>query len=268
VNTVLRSVFAKSLRDQRRKAIWWTFGLSLFALMTTSIYPSFARTADELERFMSRVPAALRSFFGGTDLGSPAGYLHSRVFSFLGPLLLILFAVALGSQAVAGEERRGTIDLLMSAPLSRRRLAIDKFGALVVATFGIAAIFLATLLVGAAVFSMGVNAGFLFQTMLGCALLACVFGALAFALGAATSSTALATGVTSSVAVATFLVDGLAPVVRGLRPYERLSPFHYFFDADPLRNGLDLGDAAVLVAITIVLFSISLVAIERRDLSV
>ncbi|MEX2555010.1 MAG: ABC transporter permease subunit [Actinomycetota bacterium] len=263
---MLRNVLAKSLRDQRRKAVWWSLGLALFALMTTSIYPSYSSTASELERFMERAPAALRAFFGGTDLGTPAGYLHTEVFSFMAPLMLILFAVALGTRMIAGEERRGTLDLLLSAPLSRRRLAGEKFLAMILATLGIATVFWAVLAAGSAIFSMEIGLGELAQTMLSCALLAFVFGALAFALGAGTGSTAVATGATAAVGVGSYLLDGLAPVVGGLRPYQVLSPFHYFFDAQPLRNGVDPVHAAILVAMTTVLFGVSLLLIDRRDL--
>jgi ABC-2 type transport system permease protein len=55
-------------------------------------------------------------------------------------------------------------------------------------------------------------------------------------------------------------VDGLATI----RP---LSLFRYYMGGDPLRNGLSLGDAAVLAAVAAVFLAIAVVAFERRDLA-
>ena len=38
------------------------------------------------------------------------------------PLLLLIAAIGAGAGAIAGEEERGTLDLLLSLPVSRRRL--------------------------------------------------------------------------------------------------------------------------------------------------
>lgn len=57
-------------------------------------------------------------------------------------------------------------------------------------------------------------------------------------------------------------------MVEGLTPYLKLSPFYYYISAEPLRNGLDLGHAAVLIGITAVLLAVALLAFERRDLAV
>ena len=263
---MLRNVFAKSLRDQRRKGVGWTVGLCLFAFMIAGVYPSYSTTAKELERFMERAPAAMRALFGGTDLDTAAGYLHTEVFSFMAPMFLILFAVALGAKAIAGEERRGTLDLLMSTPVSRRRVATEKFLAMIVATCVIGAVLWGALAIGGAMASMDIGAARLGETVLSCVLLALVFGSLAFAVAAGTGSTAIPVGVAATVAVTTFLTDGLAPVVSGLRTYQWLSPFHYFFDAEPLKHGMNPSHAAILVGLSAVFFLASLAGFERRDL--
>ena len=46
------------------------------------------------------------------------------------PLLLLVAAIGAGARATAGEEERGTLDLLLANPLSRRRLIAEKVAAL------------------------------------------------------------------------------------------------------------------------------------------
>ena len=45
------------------------------------------------------------------------------------PLLLMIAAIGAGAGAIAGEEERGTLELLLANPLSRRRLVLEKTAA-------------------------------------------------------------------------------------------------------------------------------------------
>lgn len=67
------------------------------------------------------------------------------------------------------------------------------------------------------------------------------------------------------MAVATYVANVLAAQVGALRWLRLLSSFHYSSDGEPLRNGLQLGDSTVLVAVTVVLAAVSIWTFNRRD---
>jgi ABC-2 type transport system permease protein len=211
----------------------------------------------------------MAAFIGNLkDITSPVGYLNSQIFFFLAPLLFLIFAIGQGSGAVAGEEERGTLDLLLANPLPRWRVVAEKFGALVAGTLGLAAVFWVGLAAGALWVKMDVSAGRMAEATFGAALLAIMFGALALALGCATGSRGLSAGVASALALTTYLLNALGSTKEGVEPYLKLSPFYYYISADPLANGLNWGHAAVLIGLTVVLLAAALVAFERRDLAV
>ena len=60
------------------------------------------------------------------------------------------------------------------------------------------------------------------------------------------------------------LLTSLANISEGLGVIAWLSPFHYYPGSDPLINGMDWGDSAVLAALPIVLFGLSFVLFQRR----
>jgi hypothetical protein len=43
---------------------------------------------------------------------------------------------------------------------------------------------------------------------------------------------------------------------------------YYYYEADPLRHGLDLGHVGVLLAVTVVLLLIGVMTVGKRDLQV
>ena len=89
-----------------------------------AVYPT-VRDNPRPEQDGERLPRGAEGFhrFGGDlDYVSGAGYLGSELFSFMVPLLLLVAAIGAGARAIAGEEERGTLDLLLANPLSRALL--------------------------------------------------------------------------------------------------------------------------------------------------
>lgn len=266
---MLRSVLLKSLYDVRRSFAWWTVGLAGLVALMVAVYPT-VRDNPELNQLVEQYPEALKAFiaFGGAlDYASGAGYLGSELFSFMIPLLFIVCAVGNGAAAIAGEEERGTLDLLLANPVTRRRVAAEKIVAMAVELAGLAVLLWAALWLGAAIVGMGVSAAHLAAATASAALLAFAFGAIAFMVGAATGHRALAIGLTTAGAVAAYLVNGLAALVDALAVPQKLSPFYHYAIGDPLRQGLALDHSLVLAAIAIVAAIVGVLVFERRGLT-
>jgi ABC-2 type transport system permease protein len=263
----LGAVWSKTLRDQRRALPAWAVAIGLVVLMYTAFYPSIKSNAAQFTQYMENLPEAVRNMLGGADIASPEGYLMSEIFSFMGPVLLLVFAVGAGARAIAGEEERGTLDLLLSTPVRRRRVVADKFVAMTIGTLVLAVTaWLVTALIGP-VFDVNVSFAGLIAAFLNLFLMALAFGTIALALGAATGSRALAIGVASGAALLTFLLKTFASVVPWLRPYRLLSPFYYYTGHDPLRTGFTPLDPIVLAAISVVALAAALATFEGRDLA-
>lgn len=265
---MLRNVFLKSLWDQRRSLIWWGIGFAALTLITVLFYPSFS-DMPEFNDLLGDEDSLMRAFVGDvSDLTSPEGFLNSQLYFLMVPLLLLVFAIARGSGAIAGEEERGTLDLLLSNPLTRSQVLAQKFAAMIVAILVLTFILWLGAVVGVVAVDMEISIMRMAEATLSAALLGVVFGALALMMGSATGRRGLSIGVASAVGVATYFLNALAPVVDALEPLSRLSPFYYYIDGDPLTNGLNLVHAAVLVGLTGVLLAVALITFERRDLAV
>lgn len=266
---VLRSVLSKTLRDSRRAFSWWSIGLIGLVALMVSVYPTI-RDNEELNKLVDDYPEALKGFvaFGGEiDYVSPAGYLGSELFSLMVPLLLLIAAIGAGARAIAGEEERGTLDLLLANPVSRGRVTIDKLGALVLEIVALGLVLFAALWIGSRAVDLDVSAAHLAAATASAVLLAVAYGAIALLLGAATGHRGRALGITAAAAVAAYVVNGLAPLVDALELLQKASPFYHYAASDPLREGLALGHTAVLLAIAVVAGALAPLVFDRRDLA-
>jgi ABC-2 type transport system permease protein len=266
---MLRNTFLKTLRDAGRALAWWSLGLIGMAALMVAVYPT-VRDNPDLNEMVQEYPEALKAFiaFGGdVDYLSGAGYLGSELFSFMVPLLLAVAAIGAGARAIAGEEERGTLELLLANPVSRRRVVGEKLGALLAELTVLGLVLWLALLVGVEIVGMGVSAAHLGAATASAVLLAFAFGGIALLAGAATGRRGIAVGVAAATAVAAYLLNSLAVLVGFLEPFRTLSPFYHYVASDPLRHGLGAAHVGFLVALAVLAAAAAVVTFDRRDLA-
>lgn len=263
---MLRNVFTKTLWDQRRALLAWMIGIAVATAVYASFYPTMRN--PEMEAAMASYPQGMMDAFGFQDLTSPAGYLGGTVFGIIGPILLIIFTTASGARAIAGEEESGQLDLLLAYPVSRARVVLQRFAALVVATLLVGGAMLLVLVVVSGPAELDIPASHLVAMVLHLVLLGICFGALALALGAAFGRRGLALAVAAVFGVLAYFANTLAPQSENLAWLQDLSPFRYYSGGQPLRNGLQLGDATLLLVVSLLLVGAGTLAFTRRDVAV
>jgi ABC-2 type transport system permease protein len=261
-----RGVLARSLRELQRSAVAWAIAVVGVSLLYAAFYPSIRDSAASLQDYMDKLPEAVRSVIGA-DYTTPAGYLRSELFSSLGIILFLIFAIGAGSRAIAGEEERRTLDLVLSTPVRRRTLITDKAIAIALTTFALAGVLFVTTLAAGPLFDLSVPVSRLVGACVMLALLAISFGAIALAIATATGRRSLGNAVAGSVAVVALVVNALAAQVSGLSVVRPLSPFRWYLDPDPLTTPLQPENVLVLVGIAVVASLVALFAFDRRDLA-
>jgi ABC-2 type transport system permease protein len=263
---VLRNLYTKALWDNRRALIAWSVATSLVAMMYASFYPQMA--SGSMADAMKSVPQGMREAFHLDDVSSAAGYLQSSTFGVLVPLLAMFYGAATGTRMIAADEESGNLDLLLAYPLGRTRLVVQRFAALATGAVAIAAVLLLAMLVIRSGARLGtISVGEFAAQCLGVALLAIVFGALAVGLGAALGrGRAVVFGATAGAGVLGYAVNGFAPQI-GAAWLQRLSPFHYYIGAEPLKNGLNPAHVAVLSAVSAILVTAGTWGFNHRDVA-
>ncbi len=264
---MLRSVFLKTLRDHRQSLMWWSVGTGLLVAFLVAFYPSI-KGIEGLEELVEQYPEDLMALLGATDLASfatPAGYLNAELFGFMLPILFVVFAIAQGSSAIAGEERAGTMEMLLSLPITRGRLVLEKLGSMVASVVSLALIVWLVLTVGKFAIDMDISVLRLAEVTVSLALLGLAFGTAAFAVGCATGARGLSTGMAAAAMVATYVLNALSLMVDLMEPAKWLSPFYYYNGATPLVNGLSPAHVAVLLAIILVCVAVAYFGFQRRD---
>lgn len=265
---MLVSLFTKTLYDRRRGLLGWSVSLVLLVGMYVALWPSL-RDQPSMSDFLQQMPEAFRSLFAatGADMSTPVGYVQVELLSFMGPIAVLVYAIAMGVALIGGEEDHHTMDLLLSNPVGRTRVVLEKFAALALGTFLLAGVTGLSLVGLGSLVDMNLPPGDVAATMLHLALLGVVFGALALTLSAATGKAGLSRGIPAIVAVVAYVVNALAPLVDWLDPFQKLSPFYQYIGHDPLREGVDGPSVFVAVSTVAVLLGLAVLGFRRRDIA-
>jgi ABC-2 type transport system permease protein len=212
------------------------------------------------------LPDAVKALMGGADYGTGTGFLGAEVFSW-GPAVLAVFGIMAGTSILAGEEANGTLDLLLSQPISRTTLMLAKLAGVVAASLLICAAIFAGFLLSVPFVDIDAGLGELAAATSNLALTMAFFAAFSAWAGAQFASRGSATGMAVALAVASFFVSYVAELVDAMQPLRYASVFYYNGGAKAITEGVDPLGVAVLLALTGLFTGFALRAFNRRDLS-
>jgi len=254
-----RATFGLELRLRARSVLLAGIGLMAVATLTGALFPAFGESLGKVE-----LPEGVAELLGGGDFTTIAGWLDSEIVSVYGPLVVAGSAIAAAAATLAGEEERRILALVLAHPVSRTRLLLGKAAAIAVQVAALGVACWIGLLISVALAGGGIGPGRLAALAAHLAVLALAFGALALALGGVTGRRAVAAGGAAAVAVAMYLLNGLAPATADWLQY--LTLFHYYEGHDPLRTGVDLSGLAVLAGVAAALLAVAATGFRGRDL--
>jgi beta-exotoxin I transport system permease protein len=249
---------------RRRAVLGYTLGAALYAFVIVALYPAFEHSTG-LDNLTKNSPTIAALFGAVGSLTSPAGWLNVNLYANFFPLLVLLATIGYGASSLAGQDEDGTLATVVTLPIRRRRITVEKVLAMGAQAAAIVVVTTAVIALGH-FFDITVTAGHLWGTSLGVLLLGIDLGLVALAVGAATGHSGTALGVASVVAAASYLISSLAPVVAWVRPARFASLFYWSVGNNQLSAGLSFGGLAVLVVAGLVLGALAVAAFERLDL--
>jgi ABC-2 type transport system permease protein len=269
----LGSIYAKSLRDSRLTFIV-VAGL-LAGIMLAGDYAfgtayGTAASRVDLAKLIDTIPAALKGLYGNPvnveTLGGSLSWKYGPFFA----LIAGLWSVMALSGTLAGEARRGSLDMVAAAPFGKRRIALEKLAAHLTGLFVAMAFLAIVTYAGAAAYgqpSLGddvpIQAAVGFSMWVG--LIALVSGSVAWAL-APFAGRASAAGVAGALLIGGYAISGYSASVPALSLPADLSWFHWTANHVPLAGQYDWASLVWVAILAVILLAVGVEAFDRRDL--
>lgn len=238
----------------------------MFLVMGVLIGPMYTFIDDALISLADAFPEEVLALFGGGDMSTPEGFYQIETFGLMAPIAFMIVTILIGSRALAGEEAKRTMGLLLANPITRSTVVLEKTLAMVVHALVVAVALFAGVVLGSVFGGLGMNVANIAATVFLSMLLGLVFGALSLAVSAGVGKVRPAVYATIGVALVFFIANGFLPFASGLEWLANWTPVYYYLSGDPLLNGMNWLHGGVLLALFLGLVAVAVVLFERRDL--
>ena len=231
--------------------VFATFGRQMAALLDADIIPK------QFLRLLGSDPFSLQ---GAVALG----WIHPIAIG-----LQVLLPIGLGALAIAGERQRGTLEVLLSRPVSRRAFYATSLVSMV--AFAVATVLAAVIgtLAGAAAYGVTgeLDFGVLPLLAINTVLLLVALGSVTLAASASFDRVGPPLGIGLAVLLLGYLFDVLGTLWPDAEFLQPLSPFNYLQPLEILNGRGDERDVLVLAGIVVVATAYGLWRFPRRDLA-
>ena len=260
----LSSVFLKSLRDYRVAILGWGIGMGLVVISPMASVSALVTTPQARQQLISLA----QTFAWNADpvaVDTIGGYATFKIGIFM--FLMAIWPLLAGSRMLRGEEDRGSLDVLLSLPRPRLRVAVEKLAAMWTALLVMGVLIGLLAFAGGQKFGGGFGAGDALLFGLNLALVCAVFGGLALLISQFTDERGPAAGWTAGVLLVFIVLDMVHRVVPNTEWISRLSPIYYYNLSKPLipSYGTNAGAMVVLLVLAVALGAAATWLFVRRD---
>jgi polyether ionophore transport system permease protein len=260
----LSSVYLKTLRDYRVAILGWGIGMGLVILSPMASVNALVTTPQAREALVSLAA----TFAWNADVvavDTIGGYATWKIGVFI--FLITVWPLLAASRMLRGEEDRGSLDVLLSVPRPRVRVALEKLAAMWTALIAMG------VLIGLLAFAGGRKFGGEFSLVdallfgLNVALVCAVIGGIALLISQFTQERGPAAGWTGGLLLIFIVLDMVHRVVPDTEWISHLSPLYYYNLSKPLVPGHGANAAAMLflLALALALSGTAIWLFARRD---
>jgi ABC-2 type transport system permease protein len=258
-----------------RRSVWpllfWGAGAGVMAYLVVIIVPN-VESLQQMAKLLETFPPALLEAFGAGEakfLASPAGYLSLNLFSWILPVLAI-YSILAGLAVTANEEDQGIMDIILSLPLNRWQIVVEKTLAYALIISGNVILTLAGLWIGVRQTpTMAVDTSRLMEASLN--MIPSLLVVLAFTVLVSTLVRRnVAAGLASAFLIVGYFIDLIGRAAPGtfLDKLRLVSFYTYHDNPGVMQHGLAWGNIVGLLIAAALMIAVSVWTFERRDVGV
>ena len=260
----LRNVFLKTLRDYRIPILGWGIGMGLVVVSPMASVATLLTTPQAREQLVS-LAAGFSWNADVVAVDTIGGYATFKIGIFI--FLIAVWPLLAASRMLRGEEERGSLDVLLSLPRTRLRIALEKLAAMWTALLAMGVLIGLLAFAGGRKFGgeFGLGDALLFGVNL--ALLCAVIGGVALLISQFTQERGSAAGWTAGLLLIFIVLDMVHRVAPSAGWLSRLSPIYYYNLSKALvpGYGVNAGAMLLLVGLALLLSGTAVWLFVRRD---
>lgn len=262
------NLLKRTLLEQKIALAIYTIGLGLYAWMMVAMYPTISQNSSGLEQYWESFPETMKQFFGAKELSITTleGFLSVEYILFW-QIIILAFTIAFATRAIVKEIEDGTMELMLSYPISRLKFIFTKIvsgiiGIIILAGLSSLILYLTTLTIEDSIafkkiLYIGVASFGLFFAFLG----------INFIFSAIFSERSKANFTLVGILIASYLLNVFSGLSDKVEKFHFLSLFKYANTESILQDGtFELKSFFILIGVGVIGSIIAMTIFRKRDI--
>jgi len=265
------SIIKRSLQDKKFQLLIITASALGFLEMYIALFPALQKQAGQMAKLLQEYPDAMLKAFNidksSLTFERVGQYLAMEQFSFVWPILVIVLAIGFANYAFAGEKERGTIELLLSQPISRIKMYIARYATGFISIFVFTTISILAVFPLAKLHGISTEAKGIFVLLGVSFLFAWAIYGIAFLASVIFSEKSKVTFAMGGILIVMYVLNIVANLKESLSFLKYFSVFYYYNPTQAIDKAVVLnGTLLAFAGIIIVTFGLGLYWFRKQDI--
>jgi len=261
-------IYLRYLKSERVAVLLYALFLLVCAYVLVVIFPSIAKI-QMVHDYIESLPAFMKAFLGQEiiDIATLEGFLTVEYFNTTWLLIMGVFCCLFAGALVAEETEKKTLEILLSAPVTRTRFIISKFAGFLTLLVFLSAVSFWGIYLGELQIGEAIDKHLTVYVFFSGTLCMATIGSIGLFLSCLFNEQRRATGAAIAVFFLLYIFNLVALLLEQYPILKYFSLFQYY-DASKVfrRQAIYWPDMAVLIGVFSVMFSASIFAFRRKEI--
>jgi ABC-2 type transport system permease protein len=268
---MIGSVFLETLKQTWKQMVYWGVGLAAMALLVVLMVPLFdmQAVATLLESFPPMILAMVGIGDDLTIFSTNEGFVAIGFFG-KSALIFAVYPVVMGMRISANEEDDGTSDILLSLPILRSRVMIEKFVAYAMSVVGVVVLIYLGVYLGAIAGNVELDVARLAEVTFYLIPLMVFVMAATMLIAVLVRRRSMALGIVTAFVIISYMLQTIGSAAEGTvaEAIGAISFLTYYNTGDILTQGFIWPHISGFVGLSVVMLVVSLWRYEQREIGV
>ncbi len=269
---MIGSVFLETYKQTWKQMLYWGLGLAAIGLLVVLMVPLF--DMNDMRELMENFPPFVLALVG-IDPSSLEIFTTNEGFvaiSFFGKSALIfaVYPVVMGMRITANDEDEGIMDVLLSLPVPRIQVVIEKFAAYTVSVIGVVAVIYLSMYFGVAISGVDLDMSRLTEVIFYLIPVMVFVMAVTMFVAVIVRRRQVALGIVTAFIIVSFMLQTIGTMATDTiaESIGQISFFTYYNASNILADGFIWSHIIGLIGLSLALLVFSLYSYERRDVGI
>jgi ABC-2 type transport system permease protein len=267
---MMLTLILQTLKDKRKSLIIYSISNILLLWMFVAFFKSLQGQFEGINDLLKSYPETFLKAFNieNFNFSTIESFISAEQFSITWPIMVVLSYISFGASIIANEVEQGTMDILLSLPISRIKLFISRYIAGIVSLLLFTSISVFPIIPFARLYGIPYQTSHFITLFFICLLFGWTVLSISIFFSSLFSEKGKVFSIAGGILIVMYILNVFAGLKENMKNLHYFSFFYYFNQNEILAyNKFNYASLAVFATISIICTIAGLLIFNKRDIT-